>query len=397
MKMATNETEVKFQSFCIICGSAEFWRLPSPWLHSITTAGTVVEEPLAKAQCSKCTLLIRAEVRKLGDTDFYEKHYSYYHRPGASLYDAPRYEGMANWIKSAITDFEPKTCLDAGCGRGWMIQAMTKVFPSVSIAGVEPSEEESANAQKSGLHVVTGKINKSLVLDRQFDFIYSTNVIQHTTDPLDFLISLKEFLTDDGRIVVICPNSTEPSHEMMFSDQNYSFSPTQLIDLAKLAGLHPVRWESNPDVSSLQNKQLLILSKNPCETFVPPQLTEIPSEQLYADRNRYVMSYVHCDDYLCAETENRSRIYNFGSSSWSLMLRSYCPKYWERVYACTIDEVGSSDALFHAKPVQKFADIVFREGDALVLGVNPLLQKNFNAKLAKAGIHSICWDQLITR
>lgn len=335
-------------------------------------------------------------MRSLGDTDFYERHYSFYERPGAAAYDKPRYAAMAGWIKSSISPFEPSSILDAGCGRGWMMTAVRELYPSVLIEGVEPSEQESENARRSGLLVTTARVCSQLNLRMQYDLVYSTNVIEHTANPLDFLHSLGDCVREDGLIVIICPDSSFPSAEFMFSDQSYSFTPQQLMKLAEIANLSVVAWSPAPETASLKDKQLLILSKAKTKLFghTPYQIPSLTPEELYIRRCQYVESYVRCDRYLLERTAHYETIYNFGASTWSFLLAAYCPNYWKLVSCCVIDR---GNGAFQGKPVHCLSEIAVYSKDVFVLGVNPLLQPELSDRLAVRNVASICWDHIIRR
>src|SRR5439155_23708849 len=126
--------------------------------RTVTTAGRIVSEPLGKSQCAACVLVQRMRHRTLAATDFYEASYgSYYERPGAAQFDRQRYEVMADWILSAVEQM-PARALDAGCGRGWMIEALRRRWPDTRYSGIEPSESESDYARQHGLDVRTGKV-----------------------------------------------------------------------------------------------------------------------------------------------------------------------------------------------------------------------------------------------
>ncbi len=361
----------------------------------MTTAGKLVAEPLAKAQCMSCGLMQRVEIRQLGQTDFYEKHYGFYERPGAAVYDQPRYGAMAKWIKDALNGFTPSTILDAGCGRGWMMQAMFDQFSTSSFLGIEPSEQESINARENGLDVIEGRIGQHLVLDKCFDLIYSTNVVEHTTNPIDFLGALKQLLNEEGRIVLTCPDSSIPSAEFMFSDQNYSFTPHQLMQIAEKAGLYVTAWKTAPDNPSLRHKQLIILSQKGTNVTKDNLPSTFPIEELYYKRCEYVQSYVACDEFLQQQIQDFKNIYNFGTSTWSLLLSAYCPNYWQKVTACTIDKVKERTS-FQGKPVRSLNELNTGSEDAFMLGVNPETQSEFQKKLAANGLNCIRWDHVIS-
>ena len=362
----------------------------------MTTAGKIVSEPLAKAQCMSCGILKRVEIRQLGETDFYVNQYSFYERPGAATFDAPRYAEMAKWISDAISPFSPKTAFDAGCGRGWMMQALSKYFPSTSFFGIEPSKQESENARNCGLNVITGKVHAGLQINSSYDLVYSTNVVEHTTDPIDFLTTLRRLTSDGGFVAILCPDSSEPSAEFMFSDQNYSFTPSHLASLALRAGLSMVSSSNRPNVPSLRDKQVVIFRRTENVTRSPlPVKNDVPLPTLLASRSQYILSYVACDNHLVSALRTTQRTINFGTSTWSMLLAAYCPEYWERVTFCTID---NGSGTFLGKRVFDVNSITFEDGDALVLGINPVTQRDFADRLAvKTATPCITWSQIVAR
>jgi SAM-dependent methyltransferase len=377
---------------CIVCNGTKFERIPAPWPHSMTTAGKLVEEPLSKAQCASCGLLQRVGVRHLGHTDFYERHYSFYERPGAAVYDKPRYAAMAKWIRDSLPGTAPRLILDAGCGRGWMMHALQAQYPAAAIEGVEPSEQESENARQGGFRVTTAKVDSRLAFDRKYDLIYTVNVVEHTTDPVDFLRSLGNCLADNGLVAIICPDSFKPSAEFMFSDQNYSFTPQLLGKVAKLAGLHVAAWHPSPEIFSVNDKQLMILSKAKPEPS--PKLLGDTSPELFRERCRYVESYAQCDRYLVNAVRGFTEVVNFGTSTWSLLLAAYCPEYWRSVTACAID--GGSGS-FQGKQVNDFGKMPASSQRVFVLGVNPSGQAALAKRLEAQGAKCVSWSSFIER
>lgn len=344
----------------------------------------------------RCGILQRVEMRQLGETEFYEKHYSFYERPGASVFDAPRYAAMAGWIADVIAPFAPRTAFDAGCGRGWMLEALSKRFPSTTFTGVEPSEQESENARRRGLKVVTGKIGSELQLEGRHDLVYSTNVVEHTTDPFQFLATLGSLVADNGFVVILCPDSSEPNSEFMFSDQNYSFTPLQLASVAYRAGLTAISWSTRANPPSLRDKQLMVFVKAGDGISPPCKFKrDSPLGELLETRRRYVLSYTRCDDYLVNEVRNASRIINFGTSTWSMLLAAYCPNYWCVVDSCAID---GGDGEFLGKEVFDASNFDLRNGDFVVLGTNPVTQDGFLKRFSsQKGVSCVRWNHVIGR
>jgi SAM-dependent methyltransferase len=146
---------------CAVCGATDWLALADLGSgRSVTTAGRIIAEPLGKAHCRRCGLVQRTAATLLARRDFYETRYGFYERPGADRFDRERYAAMAEWIRVSVPT-TPACVLDAGCGRGWMLEAMAGVYPTARLSGIEPSEIESENARRLGFEVATGRVGRS--------------------------------------------------------------------------------------------------------------------------------------------------------------------------------------------------------------------------------------------
>jgi SAM-dependent methyltransferase len=382
-------------SSCPVCGGTHFTALPSPWSFSMTTAGRFIPEPLAKEHCAGCGLLVRSAQRFLGRTDFYEKKYAFFDRPGAEVFDRPRYAAMAAWMFEALGGSHPASVLDAGCGRGWMMQALRDRYPRAGFHGVEPSEQDSEIARSEGWFVDTAKVDEHYPGDRRYELVYCTNVVEHTSDPVAFLMALRRLTAAGGRIAITCPDASYPGAEFMFSDQNFSFTPAQLWCLAEKAGLYPVDWRPAPGVTSLRDKQLWVFATEPTASGIDREVfRDVTPDDLFLERAEYVQSYVRCDNYLEQSVRASRCVYNFGTSTWSMLLRAYCPAYWQSVTSCVID---GGQGTFGDKPVSDFSSLRIEPEDAVVLGVNPDAQPEFAKRLRASGVPAIGWSHIIAR
>lgn len=219
---------------CIVCGGSSWSPIPDPVIgRAITTAGLILDQSLSRGHCRKCGLGQRINVPFIGQSDFYEKSYAaYYQRAGAAKYDARRYEVMAAWMMSALGNWTPRTVLDVGCGAGWSMMSTRKIFPNAVIEGIEPSRTNSDIARSHGFLVHEVKAGQGSNFGRKYDLVYSNNVLMHVTDPVSFLANLEDCLEDGGRIVIVCPDSSQPSNELLWCDHNFSFMPDHVRRLA---------------------------------------------------------------------------------------------------------------------------------------------------------------------
>ena len=342
-----------------------------------------------------CGLLQKSGRRFLGHGRFYEEQYQdYYERPGIEQYDGGRYVVMAEWMKSALgDDFAPQSVLDVGCGAGWSMQAVKRLYPDATIAGIEPSTINAAKARLAGFCVAEERLGEGLPADQPYDLIYSINVLQHVVDPASFCKDLAARLTERGRIALVVPDASEPSHELMWSDHNYSFRPGDLSGLARQAGLQVVNWEPNPLNNALLNKQIVILTRADGSHARDILIDTPPAiNSLFAKRASYMSTWQTLDYALMDRFAGHDRIFNFGASMWTWLLAGYCPNYWRSVSACLVD--GGSGRCVD-KVVASPTDIRFVEGDCIVLGVNPVNQAGFERRLRGLGVDIVGWTDKI--
>jgi 2-polyprenyl-3-methyl-5-hydroxy-6-metoxy-1,4-benzoquinol methylase len=381
---------------CSVCGATEWRAIPDPLPdRSITTAGVLLNEPLAKAQCVNCGLLQRINADFVGNSDYYENRYAdYYLRAGAETYDAPRYRAMGEWMKAGIGDFKPTSIFDVGCGAGWMMRAAHEQFPDADIEGIEPSTINTERARKAGFKVSLGKIGDADAPKRVFDLVYANNVLQHVSSPAEFLIALREHLSDDSLLVLTCPDATRPSCELLCCDHNHSFRPGDLAALAHKTGFRIEAWLPNPDHIAVLDKQLVVLSKRSGAGAAVGR-SDVPSlsaERLFAERCNYVARWQAMDGILCDRIADAPRTFNFGSSSWTWFLAGYCPHYWRRVDCCVVD---GFNGYCLDKVVKPLGEIEVDPADRLVLGVNPVSQPAFAQRFAGEGRAVVRWDEFV--
>jgi SAM-dependent methyltransferase len=380
---------------CLVCDSSSWYRIPDPCEgRAVTTAGVIMNESLGKSQCSRCGFMTRTESRFVGESKFYEENYiSYYQRPGAATYDRHRYDAMAQWLQRSLSGFEPKRILDVGCGAGWSMAAMKRLYPDAIIEGVEPSHSNSKAAMEAGFTVHVGRASSKLDLSPKYDLVYAKNVLTHVVDIVDFLKGLAGLVTKNGRIVLITVDSTVPTNEFLWCDHNFSFLPFHIKALAEKAGLTFLGFEKNPDDVTILHKQIVVLALNGGAKAAgqlewPEEIVD--SSVLLSERLEYVNKWKALRSRLDATTRSYDRVFNFGASMWTFLLAGNCPEYWDKIERCTVD---GADGLCVGKIVSPFSKIDFTEGDAIVLGLNPRTQETFSKRFDGAKYDVLTWGQ----
>ena len=95
--------------------------------------------------------------------------------------------------------------LDVGCGNGWMMRVFKSLDARIDTFGIEISDEVCEAARALGHTVYCGRF-EDVELDRQFDVINLTHVIEHVSDPRLVMRKAREALRPGGLLVLETPN-----------------------------------------------------------------------------------------------------------------------------------------------------------------------------------------------
>lgn len=118
-----------------------------------------------------------------------------------------------------LKSFEPYikngSLLELGCHEGAFTERLSKQFSDITCV------EASNNAAKKTEHRLGSKakvINglfETVCLTKKYDNIVMTHVLEHIDDPIQVLKRVNdEWLTENGRFFLVCPNANAPSRQI---------------------------------------------------------------------------------------------------------------------------------------------------------------------------------------
>lgn len=118
-------------------------------------------------------------------------------------------------IRFFIPFFRPGSVLELGSFRGDFTRHLLEHFQDLTC--VEASDEAIAEARArfGDKLIYIHSMFETGTLPKRYDNIILTHVLEHIDDPVRLLRRVNdEWLTDDGRLFLVCPNANAPSRQI---------------------------------------------------------------------------------------------------------------------------------------------------------------------------------------
>ena len=392
----------------VCCGSA--WEpLPDPHpSRSLRSDCTILSVPLQKQQCERCGLVQKSKMHcNGGDTNnnMYAEEYDLYgSRPGAGRFDVAYYSKLAKAIVARVHPFRPDRALEAGCGNGSLIRALGPVWPETEFSGIEPVPLAVKDAHKLGLEVIEGMIGRGHppTVTGQYDLVYSTQVIEHTEDPVAYIRELKAYILPTGILLLCCPDASAPNSEILYADHLYSFLPLHVDALLHYAGFEQVKFDRNA-ARGVEYFQMIVarpakaISRSPGANGNALPVTAVDTHQdcrqLLERRREYLHRWSELEHRLLERIAGSQAVYCFGAGQWAALIASYAPAVWRKVVGCIID--GGAEKLFLGKPVLDYARCTIGDVGLVLAGINPATQPRIASRLRQDGYNVVTWYDII--
>lgn len=118
-------------------------------------------------------------------------------------------------VRSFAPFFQPGNCLELGSYQGSFTKRLLEHFDDLTC--VEASDQAIAVMKESlgdRVRSIHGTF-ETVTLPTRYDNIVLTHVLEHLDDPVGVLERVnREWLTDDGRLLLVCPNANAPSRQI---------------------------------------------------------------------------------------------------------------------------------------------------------------------------------------
>ena len=118
-------------------------------------------------------------------------------------------------LKSFLPFIEHGDVLELGCYKGEFTKRLQHVFSDITC--IEASDEAIVVAKsilRNDINFIHGTF-ENVRLDKKFNNIIMTHVLEHIDDPVLVLKRIKdEWLMDNGKFFLVCPNANAPSRQI---------------------------------------------------------------------------------------------------------------------------------------------------------------------------------------
>jgi len=120
-------------------------------------------------------------------------------------------EILPDYVKTIVESENPQNLIDLGCGDGIFINAIKKFFPSIKITGIDISPRRiNSLKRKFPLEEFFVKDVCKTGVNKKFDFVHSSQVIEHVEDDKEMVKEMARIMSPEGRILVSSVMKTGP-------------------------------------------------------------------------------------------------------------------------------------------------------------------------------------------
>ena len=213
--------------------------------------GQYTENDIEMHQCTDCGVIwhedVISDIKKYYESEEYRvslenssEESNFYKLHDKETFEKFRYTGTAIWRDKVVADI--------GCGCGAFLDFLKGV--SKKIIAIEPSEKYRSIMQKKGFETFAYSEDAKKIYENAIDVITSFDVIEHVSDPENFLNGVFSLLKQGGQAYIGTPTDAPIMRELLgsiyekkilYSTQHlWIFSKENLMIMAKKCGFGQV-------------------------------------------------------------------------------------------------------------------------------------------------------------
>jgi SAM-dependent methyltransferase len=360
-------------SHCPVCDNPDLIALEFPSTRCMRSDGLLISEPLMKHHCSNCGTLIgknsQPEVR-------------YQRSLGKSPYDHTRHkivaDGIARCIEKQATTVNLKV-LEVGAANFQTAIHLKKIMPEYLVSALERHPEHIPDASEISI-IVDDFFNYEV--SELYDVVFSNQVIEHFSNPIDFLKCAGNLVSNIGVVIACCPTFRRASNELLFADHLFHFTAEAMSICATNASLELTSefvsdWDPLTHVYIFHktSQDKLTIRKNAGEDGYL---------SLLKNRREILSFWLKEDNRICELLPNMSKVSIFGAGEFTQLVSAYMPKVWSRIDRLIVDSMDGIREF--DRPVFRLLDIMIDESELFLIGAHKTSRLAINNRLISSGV-----------
>ena len=135
-----------------------------------------------------------------------KKYWSKINKILASEID-PAYKKRAELI---LKNVKGEKILEIGCGRGFYLKSLKKMFPKAEIVGVDKNEKYLEKIGVKGIKLIEADAQKLPFSNDYFDNVIASEILEHVDNDKVILKEMFRVLKNGGTGMITVPNANYP-------------------------------------------------------------------------------------------------------------------------------------------------------------------------------------------
>lgn len=115
---------------------------------------------------------------------------------------------LSNFIKKNLKHFRVTNILEIGCGGCTVLEELKNM--DYKVTGLDPSPFAAKCAEERNIPLIQDFFKPELI-DKDYDLVFFSDVLEHVFDPVEFLENLSKSLNNDSIIIIAVPDATSES------------------------------------------------------------------------------------------------------------------------------------------------------------------------------------------
>ena len=215
----------------------------------ISSEGLLMHEHVSNYLCLDTGLIFNGTGARGQEREYYGDEYDLHNENDESEFKYQTdegfigvYENIFQFIDDNIDISLINNYLDIGCGKGLLLKKFSQNHNKLNLFGIEPSKQASKMYKRiiPEAEIFLGSLEESEFRFQKFELISANGVLEHVPNPIEFLNSISNMLTEEGYCYIGVPNFKTNPADIFTYDHLSRFTPKTIKMLFSLTGFEVI-------------------------------------------------------------------------------------------------------------------------------------------------------------